>query len=64
MASASGNAALNQKLQNLQGPVLGPADLAQPLPLLKAQVGFEGWLRHALPPPPATDRPPVTRPGS
>jgi hypothetical protein len=38
VASASGNAELNQKLQNLQGPVLGPADLAQPLPLLKAQV--------------------------
>jgi hypothetical protein len=28
------NADLNQQLQNLQGPVLGPADIAQPLPLL------------------------------
>ena len=29
---------INHQLQRLQGPVLGPADLAQPLPLLKAQV--------------------------
>ena len=38
VASATSNAELNQQLQTLQGPVLGPADLAQPLPLLKAQV--------------------------
>ncbi len=30
---------LNRRLQRLDGPVLGPADIAQPLPLLKAQVG-------------------------
>ena len=39
VASAASNADLNQQLQKLQGPVLGPADIAQPLPLLKAQVG-------------------------
>lgn len=39
VASASSNQEVNQRLQRLQGPVLGPADLAQPLPLLKAQVG-------------------------
>jgi hypothetical protein len=38
VAGAASNAALNQQLQQLQGPVLGPADIAQPLPLLKAQV--------------------------
>ena len=38
VASAGNNAELNQQLQRLDGPVLGPADLAQPLPLLKAQV--------------------------
>lgn len=38
VAGATSNAALNQQLQKLQGPVLGPADIAQPLPLLKAQV--------------------------
>lgn len=38
VASAASNADLNQQLQKLQGPVLGPADIAQPLPLLKAQV--------------------------
>jgi hypothetical protein len=38
VASAASNTELNQQLQTLQGPVLGPADLAQPLPLLKAQV--------------------------
>ena len=38
VAGAASNADLNQQLQKLQGPVLGPADLAQPLPLLKAQV--------------------------
>jgi hypothetical protein len=37
-AQASSNAELNAGLQKLSGPVLGPADLAQPLPLLKAQV--------------------------
>jgi hypothetical protein len=39
VAGAASNADLNQQLQKLQGPVLGPADIAQPLPLLKAQVG-------------------------
>jgi len=34
VASAASNADLNQQLQKLQGPVLGPADIAQPLPLL------------------------------
>ena len=38
VASANSNQEVNQRLQRLQGPVLGPADLAQPLPLLKAQV--------------------------
>ena len=39
VAGAASNADLNQQLQKLQGPVLGPADLAQPLHLLKAEVG-------------------------
>lgn len=34
VAGAASNADLNQQLQKLQGPVLGPADIAQPLPLL------------------------------
>jgi len=38
VAGATSNADLNQQLQKLSGPVLGPADIAQPLPLLKAQV--------------------------
>ena len=38
VASANSNEEINQRLQRLQGPVLGPADIAQPLPLLKAQV--------------------------
>ena len=38
VTGAASNADLNQQLQKLQGPVLGPADIAQPLPLLKAQV--------------------------
>lgn len=38
VARAGSNAVLNQQLQRLQGPMLGPADMAQPLPLLKAQV--------------------------
>ena len=38
VAGSASNADLNQQLQKLQGPVLGPADIAQPLPLLKAQV--------------------------
>ena len=38
VASATSNEEINQRLQRLRGPVLGPADLAQPLPLLKAQV--------------------------
>ena len=38
VAGATSNADLNEQLQKLQGPVLGPADIAQPLPLLKAQV--------------------------
>ncbi|MEB3199587.1 MAG: hypothetical protein VKK62_03535, partial [Synechococcaceae cyanobacterium] len=37
-ARARSTAELNSELQTLQGPVLGPADLANPLPLLKAQV--------------------------
>ena len=39
VASATSNEEINQRLQRLRGPVLGPADIAQPLPLLKAQVG-------------------------
>jgi len=39
VATASSNDEINQRLQRLQGPVLGPADIAQPLPLLKPQVG-------------------------
>ena len=39
VAGAASNADLNKQLQKLEGPVLGPADIAQPLPLLKAQVG-------------------------
>ena len=39
VAGATSNADLNLQLQKLSGPVLGPADIAQPLPLLKAQVG-------------------------
>jgi hypothetical protein len=39
VASAASNADLNQQLRKLEGPVLGPADIAQPHPLLKAQVG-------------------------
>jgi hypothetical protein len=38
VAGAASNADLNQQLQKLSGPVLSPADIAQPLPLLKAQV--------------------------
>jgi hypothetical protein len=38
VASASGNDSLNSRLQDLNGPVLSPSDLAQPLPRLKAQV--------------------------
>jgi hypothetical protein len=34
VAGAASNADLNQQLQKLSGPVLGPADIAQPLPLL------------------------------
>ncbi|MFM8275717.1 MAG: hypothetical protein ACKN89_01800 [Cyanobium sp.] len=37
-AKATSNAELNAGLLRLNGPVLGPADLANPLPLLKAQV--------------------------
>jgi hypothetical protein len=37
-AAAASNAELNASLLRLSGPVLGPADLANPLPLLKAQV--------------------------
>lgn len=37
-AAATSNAELNASLLRLSGPVLGPADLANPLPLLKAQV--------------------------
>ncbi|MEB3331744.1 MAG: hypothetical protein VKI83_04545 [Synechococcaceae cyanobacterium] len=35
---AASTADLNGQLQKLQGPVLGPAGIAQPLPLPKAQV--------------------------
>jgi hypothetical protein len=31
VAGATSNADLNQQLQKLEGPVLGPADIAQPL---------------------------------
>jgi hypothetical protein len=34
VASTNSNEEINQRLQRLQGPVLGPADIAQPLPLL------------------------------
>ena len=34
VAGATSNADLNVQLQKLSGPVLGPADIAQPLPLL------------------------------
>ena len=34
VAGAASNADLNQQLQKLEGPALGPADIAQPLPLL------------------------------
>jgi hypothetical protein len=37
-AQVSSNPELNSSLRKHSGPVLGPADLAQPLPLLKAQV--------------------------
>jgi hypothetical protein len=37
-ASATSNAELNASLLRLQGPVLGPADLTNPLPLVKSQV--------------------------
>jgi len=37
-ASASSTTELNTRLQRLNGPVLGPADLVHLLPLLKAQV--------------------------
>jgi len=36
--NSASNADLNQQLQNLQGPALAPADIAQPLFLLQAQV--------------------------
>lgn len=38
VATATSNDDLNRRLQELNGPVLGPADVAQSLPLLKAQV--------------------------
>ena len=61
-ASATSNAELNASLIKLNGPVLGPADLANPLPLLKAQVNavFDQAQiqinrdRNALPPSSAT----------
>ncbi len=34
VAGAASNADLTQQLQKIQGPVLGSADIAQPLPLL------------------------------
>jgi hypothetical protein len=45
VTDTSSIADLSQRLQKLSGPVLGPADIAQPLPLLKAQLGAE--LDHA-----------------
>jgi len=39
VSTAASNAALKQQLQRLDGPALGPAEMAQPPPLLKAQVG-------------------------
>lgn len=39
VASAASNEEINQRLRRLQGPVLAPADLTQPVQLLKAQVG-------------------------
>ena len=61
-AAASSNAELNASLLKLNGPVLGPANLANPLPLLKAQVNavFDQAQiqinrdRNALPPSSAT----------
>ena len=38
VASAASNQEMIAGLQKLDGPVLGPADIAQPLPLLRAQV--------------------------
>jgi len=71
-ARARSNAELNSELQKLQGPVLGPADLANPLPLLKQQVNAvfdQAQLqinrdRAALPPStPATALPELLRNG-
>jgi len=39
VATATDNEQLNRQLQALQGPVLSPADLAQPLARLQSQVG-------------------------
>lgn len=39
VASSTSSEQLNSRLQEVNGPVLGPADRIQPLPLLKAQVG-------------------------
>lgn len=39
VATATDNEQLNRQLQALQGPVLSPADLAQPLARLRSQVG-------------------------
>ncbi|PZV06321.1 MAG: hypothetical protein DCF23_00615 [Cyanobium sp.] len=38
VATAGSGAELKQKLQSLEGPVLGPAELSQPLPRLRAQL--------------------------
>jgi hypothetical protein len=39
VSGAGSPAELNEKLKRLQGPVLGPAALNQPLPVLKAELG-------------------------
>lgn len=38
VATATSNTQVNERLRELNGPVLGPSDLVQTLPLLKAQV--------------------------
>lgn len=38
VATSTDNTQMNTRLRELNGPVLGPSDLVQPLPLLRAQV--------------------------
>jgi hypothetical protein len=38
VATATSNTQVNERLRDLNGPVLGPSDLVQTLPLLKAKV--------------------------